>query len=43
MPSATLTYTVIPKYLKAMAYYAYFNQEGKSGKKMYTNTVTKWA
>lgn len=33
MPSATLTYTVIPKYLKAMAYYAYFNQEGKSGKK----------
>ena len=26
MPSATLTYTVIPKYLKAMAYYAYFNQ-----------------
>ena len=33
MPSATLTYTVIPKYLKAMVYYAYFNQEGKSGKK----------
>lgn len=29
MPSATLTYTVIPKYLKAFVYYAYFHQSNK--------------
>ncbi|MCD7709881.1 MAG: DUF2490 domain-containing protein [Porphyromonadaceae bacterium] len=33
MASATFTYTLIPKYLKAMAYYAYFNQEDDGGKK----------
>ena len=33
MPSVTLTYTLVPKYLKAMVYYAYFNQESQSGKK----------
>lgn len=33
MPAVTLTYTLVPKYLKVMAYYAYFNQESSTGKK----------
>lgn len=33
MPAVTLTYTMVPKYLKVMAYYAYFNQESSTGKK----------
>lgn len=33
MPAVTLTYTLVPTYLKVMAYYAYFNQESSTGKK----------
>lgn len=33
MPAVTLTYTLVPKYLKVMVYYAYFNQESSTGKK----------
>lgn len=33
MPAVTLTYTLVSKYLKVMAYYAYFNQESSTGKK----------
>ena len=35
MPAASLTYTVIPKYFKAMAYYAFINQKNHTNRHRY--------